>query len=139
RPATSTILRPPGGISSADATTYFMSPVCVACHPELAKDPRLRRSQREADSSSPALREASLRAEPTGLPCAKRACERSPRVPPQDDSSPLTGQKPNLTLSERLRGERPGNGPRARRDRSAARQTRDLADPARRGDVDRRA
>src|SRR3989440_1703768 len=57
---------------------------CTICHPEPAKDPRLRRSQQEADPSSPALREASLRAEPTGLPCAKRACERSPRVPPQD-------------------------------------------------------
>src|SRR5438309_3460614 len=121
------------------------------CHPELAKDPRLRRSPRQAGSCrsshhhptavilslrrirnseaghekldrsfvavpcakracerstraclarsepasgahGPALREASLRAEPTGLPCAKRACERSPRVPPQDDSSPRTDQ-----------------------------------------------
>src|SRR5207237_6282126 len=39
---------------------------CTICHPELAKDPRLRRSQLEAGPSSPALREASLRAEPTG-------------------------------------------------------------------------
>src|SRR5437868_12575572 len=86
------------------------------------------RSEPASEAHGPALREASLRADPTGLPCAKRACERSTRVPPQDDSSPLTGQKPSLTLSERLRGERPGSGPRARRDRSAARQTPDLAD-----------
>src|SRR5437899_7957784 len=39
---------------------------CTICHPELAKDPRLRRSQQEAAPSSPALREASLRAEPMG-------------------------------------------------------------------------
>src|SRR5207302_4695002 len=55
------------------------------CHPEPAKDPPLMRRTRGADPSSPALREASLRAEPTGLPCAKRACERSPWIPPQDD------------------------------------------------------
>src|SRR5205823_9137213 len=120
RPATSTILRPPGGISSADATTYFMSPVCVACHPELAKDPRLRRSQREADSSSPALREASLRAAPTGLPCAKRACERSPRVPPQDDMHALERVRNfrNL-LPRRQQGE---GGARPRRQRAATRR-----------------
>ena len=44
----------------------LLSVSCTICHPELAKDPRLRRSQQEADPSSPALREASLRAEPTG-------------------------------------------------------------------------
>src|SRR5438552_1724644 len=44
------------------------------------------RSEPASGAHGPALREASLRAEPTGLPCAKRACERSPRVPPQDDT-----------------------------------------------------
>src|SRR5437899_8094593 len=44
----------------------LLSVSCTICHPELAKDPRLRRSQQEADPSSPALREASLRAEPMG-------------------------------------------------------------------------
>src|SRR5437870_3333727 len=63
---------------------------CTICHPEPAKDPRLRRSQQEADRSSPALREASLRAEPMGLPCAKRACERSPRACPAR-SEPASG------------------------------------------------
>src|SRR5438552_11002127 len=63
---------------------------CTICHPELAKDPQRRRSQREADPSSPALREASLRAEPTGLPCAKRACERSPWACPAR-SEPASG------------------------------------------------
>src|SRR5205823_3503030 len=74
-------------------------PIEAECHPEPAKDPQLMRRTRGADPSvacparsepasgghGPALREASLRAEPTGLPCAKRACERSLRVPPQDD------------------------------------------------------
>src|SRR5207237_8139863 len=34
------------------------------CHPESAKDPQLMRRIRDADPSPPALREASLRAEP---------------------------------------------------------------------------
>src|SRR5437868_2746638 len=74
-------------------------PMRAECHPEPAKDPRLRRSQTGSwiDPSSPALREASLRAECTGLPCAKRACERSPWVPPQDDSSSLIGHEVSRT------------------------------------------
>src|SRR5437870_6630367 len=47
------------------------------------------RSEPASGAHGPALREASLRAAPTGLPCAKRACERSPRVPPQDDAQLL--------------------------------------------------
>src|SRR5438445_5515925 len=44
------------------------------------------RSEPASGAHGPPLSEASLRAQPTGLPCAKRACERSPRVPPQDDT-----------------------------------------------------
>src|SRR5207244_1013072 len=69
----------------------------IECHPEPAKDPLLVANIGVADPSSPALREASLRAECTGLPCAKRACERSPWVPPQDDSSSLIGHEVSRT------------------------------------------
>src|SRR5438132_7136407 len=65
-------------------------PIEAECHPEPAKDPQLVRRTRDADPSSPALREASLRAEPTGLPCAKRACERSPWACPAR-SEPASG------------------------------------------------
>src|SRR5207253_11192937 len=48
------------------------------------------RSEPASGAHGPALREASLRAEPTGLPCAKRACERSPRACPAR-SEPASG------------------------------------------------
>src|SRR2546421_2232829 len=48
------------------------------------------RSEPASGAHEPALREASLRAEPTGLPCAKRACERSPRACPAR-SEPASG------------------------------------------------
>src|SRR2546429_8391594 len=87
---------------------------CTICHPELAKDPRLRRSQQEADPSSPALREASLRAEPTGLPCAKRACERSPRACPAR-SEPASGAHGPALREASLRAEPTGTSLRMTR------------------------
>src|SRR5437660_9164655 len=82
------------------------------------------RRTRGADPSSPALREASLRAEPTGLPCAKRACERSPRACPAR-SEPASGAHGFLLRMTRnssqeafgswLRG-RDGRGPLQRGD-----------------------
>src|SRR5207253_945602 len=71
------------------------SPSGPACHPESPTDSLLRPPQPEVAPSppcparsepasgvhGPAPREANLRVESTGLPCAKRACERSPRLP----------------------------------------------------------
>src|SRR5439155_12011569 len=51
-----------------------------------------------------ALREARLRAEPTGLPCAKRACERSPRACPAR-SEPASGAHGPALREASLRAE----------------------------------
>src|SRR5438105_9348186 len=53
------------------------------------------------DPSSPALREASLRAEPMGLPGGKRACERSPWACPAR-SEPASGAHGFLLSDTRL-------------------------------------
>src|SRR5438445_7307054 len=82
-------------------------PIEAECHPEPAKDPQLVRRTRDADPSSPALREASLRAEPTGLPCAKRACERSPRACPAR-SEPASGAHGPALREASLRAEPTG-------------------------------
>src|SRR5207244_7848831 len=66
------------------------------------------RRTRGADPSSPALREASLRAGPTGLPCAKRACERSPRACPAR-SEPASGAHGPALREASLRAEPTGS------------------------------